>query len=98
MDRGQDGPGHQPRGRLALYSLVAGTPVWNNSSGPVNTCHLLHWKRSLACHLWYLTHPLASVADALHHFDKAWVGDNPHACTASSPSGRGRPTWRETTR
>jgi hypothetical protein len=43
---------HIDSARLGLYSLVAGEPVHAASSGPVNTCSGLDWKRALACHLW----------------------------------------------
>jgi len=60
--------------RVALFSLVAGSPVWEGTKGRVNSCKGLEWKRALASHLWYLTHPLSSVGDALHQFRLAWEG------------------------
>jgi nuclear pore complex protein Nup98-Nup96 len=78
--------------RIKLLSLVADCPVWSSTRGPVNTCSSLDWVRALACHLWYLTHPLASTADALHQFEIAWRGvgaDGPY-CTAPAPSYLGQ--------
>ena len=73
--------------RLKLFSLIAGCPVWGSSSGPVNTCSQLDWPRSLAGQLWYLTHPLASIPDALHEYELAWKGTGPHGpyCTGPAP-------------
>ena len=59
---------------LFLTSHISGCPVWRGSSGAVNTCAQLEWVRGLAAHLWYLTHPLASLPDALHQFELAWRG------------------------
>ena len=54
----------------------------------MNTCSALDWPRALACHLWYLTHPLSSVGDALHQFELAWRGTGPHGpyCSAPAPA------------
>ena len=69
------------------YCIVcAGCPVWRASGGPVNTCSELDWVRSLAAHLWYLTHPLASVPDALHQFEVAWRGAGPEGSYCSAPA------------
>ena len=62
--------------RVALFSLVAGSPVWEGTKGRVNSCQGLEWKRALASHLWYMTHPLSSVGDALHQFRLAWEGSS----------------------
>ena len=61
--------------------------MWVSSGGPVNTCSQLDWPRALAAHLWYLTHPLASVADVLHQFELGWRGSGPHGpyCAAPTP-------------
>ena len=72
--------------RLRLLSLIAGCPVWGSSSGPVNTCSQLDWPRSLAAQLWYLTHPLASIPDALHQFELSWRGTGPHGPYCSGPA------------
>ena len=66
--------------------LCAGCPVWRASGGPVNTCSELDWVRSLAAHLWYLSHPLASVPDALHQFEVAWRGAGPEGSYCSAPA------------
>ena len=73
--------------RLKLFSLISGCPVWSSSSGPVNTCEGLDWPRSVASQLWYLTHPLASIPDAVHQFELAWRGTGPHGpyCTGPAP-------------
>ena len=71
--------------RLALYSLVAGCPVWPASGDQVNTCQGLDWRRALAAHLWYLSHPLASVGDALHQFSEAWEGEGAQGRYCSAP-------------
>ena len=84
--------GNINKDRLRLYSLIAGCPVWSASSGPVNTCQDLDWPRSLACHLWYLTHPLASIPDALHQFEVAWRGCGPSGPYCSGPG----PDYAET--
>ena len=54
----------------------------------MNTCSELDWPRALASHLWYITHPLSSVWDALHDFELAWRGTGPHApyCSAPAPA------------
>ena len=77
--------------RLRLLSLIAGCPVWGSTSGPVNTCSSLEWPRSLAAQLWYLTHPLASIPDALHQFELSWRGTGPHGpyCSAPAPQYSG---------
>jgi len=74
--------------RMAMYSLVAGCPVWVGTASTINTCDGLDWRRSLASHLWYLTHPLASVGDALYQFSRAWKGESEHGqyCSAPSPA------------
>jgi len=74
--------------RIKLLSLVADSPVWVSTTGPVNTCSDLDWPRALASHLWYLTHPLSSVGDALHEFELAWRGTGPHGpyCSAPAPA------------
>jgi len=79
--------------RLRLYSLIAGVPVWPATVGAVNTCSELDWVRSLAAHLWYLTHPLSSIADALHEFELAWRGTGPsgHYATGPGPEYAGSP-------
>ena len=77
---------HMEQERVALYSLVAGCPVWSGSgASPVNTCSGLEWRRALAQHLWYLSHPLASVGDALHQFAAAWRGEGEHGAYCSAP-------------
>ena len=55
----------------------------------MSTCSDLDWPRALASHLWYLTHPLSSVGDALHEFELAWRGTGPHGlyCSASANLG-----------
>ena len=62
--------------------------MWSSTSGPVNTCSGLDWPRALASHLWYLTHPISSVADAVHEFELAWRGNGPQGpyCKAPAPS------------
>ena len=57
-----------------MLSLVAGRPVHAVSHGgeTVNTCSDLDWQRSFATHLWYLNHPVASVADILDSYEEAW--------------------------
>jgi nuclear pore complex protein Nup98-Nup96 len=77
--------------RMALYSLVAGRPVWEGTGPPINTCSGLDWRRALAAHLWYLTHPLASVGDALHQFAEAWGGEGPYGqyCAPPRPAHSG---------
>ena len=61
--------------------------------GAVNTCSELDWVRSLAAHLWYLTHPLSSIPDALHEFELAWRGTGPsgHYATGPGPEYAGSP-------
>ena len=61
--------------------------------GAVNTCSELDWVRSLAAHLWYLTHPLSSIADALHEFELGWRGSGPsgHYATGPGPEYAGSP-------
>ena len=45
--------------------------------------------RGLAAHLWYLTHPLSSIPDALHEFELAWRGTGPSGPYATPPG----PEW-----
>ena len=53
--------------------------------GAVNTCSELDWVRSLAAHLWYLTHPLSSIPDAIHEYELAWRGTGPSGHYAKGP-------------
>ena len=71
------------------YFHVAGVPVWRATGGAVNTCASLDWVRGLAAHLWYLTHPLSSIPDALHEFELAWRGTGPSGPYATPPG----PEW-----
>jgi len=75
---------HITEKRRALYSLAAGSPVWVSTNGPVNTCQSLYWKRAFAAHLWYLTHPFASVSDALYDFEAAFLGSSSHGLAGLS--------------
>jgi len=74
--------------RMRLFSLVADTPVWSSTSGPINTCEDQNWPQAFANHLWYLTHPLSSIGDALHQFELAWKGTGPHGpyCCPPAPN------------
>ena len=59
--------------------------MWLSTNGAVNTYKSLDWKRAFAAHLWYLTHPLSSVSDALYHFEKAFLGTSAHGVYAAAP-------------
>ena len=62
--------------RLKVYSTVAGLPVWLGSGGLlVNVCERLDWKQALAMELWYLTSPVASIADAFDAYEAAFTGN-----------------------
>jgi len=74
--------------RINLYSVVAGQPVHQGTDDIVNTCNKLDWQRSLAHHLWYLTHPISSISDTLAAYDAAWTGDMPY-------SARPEPSYSE---
>ena len=71
---------------ICIFLRIIGSPVWSSTSGPVNTCADLDWIRGLAAHLWYLTHPLSSLPDALHQFELAWRGTGPAGPYSSGPS------------
>ena len=66
--------------RLRLYATAAGVPVWPGSrEEEVNVCKGLDWKRCLGQHLWHLTSPVASVADAFLGYEEAFKGEEPYA-------------------
>jgi nuclear pore complex protein Nup98-Nup96 len=78
LDRWQEVKADQfiANNRLALYSHVAGVPIWAGSLSVLNTCDGLDWLRSLGLHLWYFTSPSASISDALASYEEAFtVGD-----------------------
>jgi len=76
--------------RIRLLSLVAGRPVQQGTNETVNTCAELDWERSLAAHLWYLNHPVASISDTLASFEAAWQGPQAY-------SARPEPAYSERT-
>ncbi|XP_023336271.1 nuclear pore complex protein Nup98-Nup96 [Eurytemora carolleeae] len=65
--------------RIELMSLVAGQPIQLGTMETLNTCSNLDWQRSMAVHLWYLTHPVSSISDTLEVYEAAWRGTQPYS-------------------
>ncbi|NXK46486.1 NUP98 protein, partial [Chauna torquata] len=60
-------------GRLRIFALLAGKPVWQLSERiSINVCSQLDWKRCMAVHLWYLLPPTASISKALAMYESAF--------------------------
>lgn len=57
--------------RLRVFALLAGIPLWEASSGQINTCAKMDWIKALAHHLWYIISPVGSVTDALLEYEIA---------------------------
>ncbi|XP_011505770.1 PREDICTED: nuclear pore complex protein Nup98-Nup96 [Ceratosolen solmsi marchali] len=59
--------------RLKLFMLVAGIPIICSNNETINVCENLDWKRSMAIHLWYISHPTASITDVLDLYEASFL-------------------------
>ena len=74
------------KGRLHLYAISSGTPVWSGSGNSiVNTLDGLDWKRAFAIILWFLSTPSSSIADALADYESAFSGHPQYGQYANAP-------------
>ncbi|XP_066587580.1 nuclear pore complex protein Nup98-Nup96 isoform X2 [Prorops nasuta] len=62
--------------RLKLYMLVAAESLIYSVHGTINVFENLDWRKALAIHLWYLSPPTCSVADALELYEMSFVPED----------------------